>query len=56
MPITSSTTIFSKNYGIAANAKSETIKRNLKKFSLKSKLSHVTRLDTITKRYTRFSF
>lgn len=35
-----------KKYGIAANAKSETIKRNLKKFSLKSKLSHVTRLDT----------
>ena len=35
-----------KKHGIPANSKTETIKRNLKNFSLKSKLSHVTRLDT----------
>ena len=35
-----------KKHGIPANSKSETIKTNLKKYTLKSKLSHVTRLDT----------
>ena len=35
-----------KKHGIPANSKSETIKTNLKKYTLKSKLSHVTCLDT----------
>ena len=35
-----------KQYGIAANSKSETIRRNLKNYTRKATMSHVTRLDT----------
>tara|TARA_B100000902_G_C27285693_1_gene904303 strand:+ start:726 stop:1592 length:867 start_codon:yes stop_codon:yes gene_type:complete len=35
-----------KKHGIPANSKSETIKTNLKKYTIKSKLTGVTRLDT----------